>query len=337
MNTETITEPLQKNLDENPKVNLRTWWIIFTPEDGKIKSIKSNRKLVEGSNFLQVESNNPVCKQLVNGKESFKKYAMIWDVVNDVWVIDKKSETLLIKTRSNHLAQYRRGVDPSTMELHAKVFYKDNKLLLTANFKNIRISKNLSDIYEISIQEDGLLDIFVTRKNDPDYLVGQLVVDSEVLMTTGRYLIDIGPDISSKLDWNNISLYTKPVFQHYGFEIDTTYSIEETSQERGLNLYCSNMYDDANINITVVNEDKQLVITSSITDDQLYYFEGKKFIKLLVCDSHPDRLVGGIELSPEQVLKNKITIPTTFTWPKNPVILHRNKHIRLSVVNGEHE
>lgn len=325
MSTETITNQSTKKSDH------RTWWISFKEDTGKILVI-SSRPLEPSSELgvLQTTSQNPICKELQKGSKTSKRYAMTWDMVNDKWEIDKKATTLRLDGYGDKLIQYMKNTHPTTNEIYAKVFYNANKIVLSANLNNIRKTKNLADIHQISTGTDDMLDIFITRKNDPDYLIGVLKIDPGTLIKTTRLMVDLNEDILRKIDWNNISFYTKPVFKHYGIELTDQTFDDSLNRKLGHIIQTNKKHkEDCNINIVVYNKDKFMHITSSISEDQLYYFNDRPFINFFVCDTTPDRLVLSHSLTVEQILANDIKIPIEQTWPEQPLIIFKNEHFHI--------
>lgn len=57
------------------------------------------------------------------------------------------------------------------------------------------------------------MDIYITKKNDPDYLIDSISVNPLELFQTGKQVTDLNEEITSQVDWSEISLYTKPVFK----------------------------------------------------------------------------------------------------------------------------
>ena len=156
----------QRNEGTNPHYNKRRYYIVFEKESGKIKSItNTSQEVTDTEKYMQTESWNPVCKRIIKGKASLKRYGMIWDIVNETWDIDFRSTTLIIESKNNKLEPFREDLDPTRSEIFVKIFYEDQKILIEANRNNIRGLKNLSDITEIASSEEKLLDIYITKKN----------------------------------------------------------------------------------------------------------------------------------------------------------------------------
>lgn len=321
----------QQNEGTNPHYNKRRYYIIFEKHSGKIKSISNSSKEVsDPENYMQTESWNPVCKRIIKGKASLKRYGMIWDLVNEVWDIDFRSTTLIIEAKHNKLVPFNYDTDPTSTEIFAKIFYEDNKILIEANRNNIRGLKNLSDITEIASSENKLLDIYITRKNDPDYLISSIEIDPLTLFKTGKQLLDLPVSVNENADWNNISLYAKTVFNNYSWSLSK--SVIQTQDLMGTNkILQANVQDKSNININVV--DNVAYIHSDIKDTELYYFEGRKHLKFLVCDGSVDNLVGAFEVSVSSLLQQNSKVNIDFKWPDRPLIVYKNNYITINTTS----
>jgi hypothetical protein len=329
MNTETLTE-LQPS-DKTENYNKRKYYILFDQKTGKIKKISNSVQQVPHG-MMQTQSWNPVCKHIIKGKQSIKKYGMIWDIQEEKYDIDYRSTTLMIESIDNKLQPFSTEVDPTVSEMFVKVLYEDNQVLVEVNKDNIKNIKNLSDITEISTSENKLLDIFITKKLDPDYLIDIVEVDPLTLFKNGKQLIELNSDISTKVDWSNISLYSKSVFNNYGWTLQS--SLNKNQQFLGTKrvLQCNTVADKSNININVV--DNILHIGSDISENELYYFEGKNKLRFVVCDGSIDKLVGAFELTSGQLLQRNSTLSVGFDWPSKPILLYKNNYITVNT-NGE--
>ena len=323
MDTETLTKP-QQNVD-------RTYFIVFD-NDGNIRKINSTPMAELNDNTLtQIQSTDPICKKLIKGEASVKKYGIIWDLVNEKWNISKRSTKLILEAEDNKLIPFSTDTNKKNTEIFVSVFYNDNTAVVYANANRIKSIKNLSDIKEITTKETEILDIYITKKNDPDYLITVLKLNPLELFRNGSQVIDLNNEITKHVDWQNISMYGKTVFNNYGWNLlDSQYSAPSLSTNTI--LQSSNTTERNSININVV--DNMLHIKSQLTTDQDYYFEGYRNLKILVCDSSPDKLVGSIEV-PVDILLDKKTYNTKikFKWPKKPLLLYKNNYITISTKN----
>jgi len=322
----------QRNEGTNPHYNKRKYYIVFEKTSGKIKKITNTpNEIKDKENFMEAESWNPVCKRIIKGQASLKRYGMIWDMINEKWDIDFRSTTLIIEAKHNKLTPFTYDADPTATEIFAKVFYEDAKIVIEANKGNIRGLKNLSDITEIASSENKLLDIYITKKNDPDYLISSIEVDPLTLFKNGKQIVELPTAINEKVDWNNISLYAKTVFSNYGWSLSA--SLIRNQDFLGTKrILQRNVQDKSNININVV--DNTAYIDSNIKDSELYYFDGRKQMKFVVCDNSIDNLVGAFQVPVENLLQKKSKVNLSFKWPEDPLIVFRNNYVTVST-NGE--
>ena len=324
MVTETLTSKQQND-------NLRSYFVVFDTHSGKIHKINNSYVKTVDDAHTQIETVNSVCNDIIKGKKSLKKYGMVWDIINEKWDIGKRSTTLIIESTHNKLIPFDKNIDPSTAEIFVKVFYDARKIVVEANRENITSIKNLSDITEISTTETNLLDIYVTRKNDPDYLINTINVDPLTLFKRGRQNIFLKDSLSTHVDWENISLYAKSVFNTYGWSVQ---SINTGAASTGTHkvVQQSNVEDSFNININVV--DNVMNIESKLTLAENYFFGGRNKMRFVVCNNHIDNLVGAFEVSTEQLLQDTSTVNINFKWPDNPILLYKNNYLAVST-HGE--
>ena len=308
----------------------RSYFIVFNKDTSKILRISTTKAPTSEAqlydqNCIQFETKNPVCKAITKGTASLKKHAVVWDIVNDKWDIDTRSTTLIIESRHNKLTPFIKDMDPTTSEIFVKVFYDQKRVVVEANNKNIASIKNLSAITEISNTETKLLDIYITRKNDPDYLINTISVDPLTLFKHEKQNIAFKESLNAQVDWQNISLYAKSVFIKYGWSLLSSDNVQTTKSNRLLQQ--SNVVDKNNININVV--DNVLHIKSKIQESELYYFGGKKKLQVVVCSENIDNFVGAFEIAVDQLLNETSKLDISFNWPDKPVLLYKNDYLAI--------
>jgi hypothetical protein len=316
MDTETLTK-------SHTKVK-RSYFIVFNT-DGQIRKINSSPVSNVDMDLIQAETKNPICKKLIQGKASLKKYGMIWDIVKEQWDIGPRSTTLIIESEHNKLLPFIQDLDPTKTEIFVKIFYNTNEILVEANREQIKGFKNLSDITEISTNETKLLDIYITKKGDPDYLISTIEIDPLTLFKKGKQVIDLNMAINEHVDWQNISLYTNPVFNNYGWSLLENMTSQTTGADKILQQSTQHQSD---ININVV--DNVLYLNSRLTKAQLYYFDGQTKLRIVVCDRDIDNLVGAFEVPVENLLNKTSITDIKFKWPREPLLLYKNNYVTIA-------
>jgi hypothetical protein len=319
LNTETITDTSQSK---------HLWWIKFDQETGKIFRI-SPKPLKEDKHRRVVASHNTLCKDIVAGKLAVRDCGMIWDMSQETWDIDKKSDVLVLKELGSQLLQIPHA-NPFACDIFVRIYKKQNVIEISVDAKNIKNSMNLSDINQIANTEHTLLNLYFTRKNDPDYLIESVEVDPVLLFKKKKIRFKVDT-ITKHADWDNISIFTRPIFKNYGFEIQDT--IIESDYNRNIKtiLQRATSVEDAHIYLSV--KDQLVTLNSTITIEQDYLVAGQKDLKFLVCDSIIDNIVGGFGVSSQDIVNmGRINVCIDFEWPKNALVVYKNKQLLVSYV-----
>ena len=320
-------------IDSKPSDFNRTWFVKFNEKTGKILRV-ANKPMTDDphAGVLVTETQN---KELVGGLTSGKidkrTIGIIWDPVNEKYDLGKKSNTLLIRELDTKLLQITDN-NPVAKDIFIQ-FFKDPGILdISIDIKTVQQHFNLGDIHEISNTSSHLLDLYFTKRNDPDWLIKSVKIDPVLLFRHTRISVDIR-EIIDLLDTDNISVFTRPIFHQYGIEYLDKYVETDFSNNKRKVLQLSHTQGNAHIYITEVEPNK-LKIISDIRPSSSYIFRGQDEQKFLVTDGTPDGILGGFSLDVASLLSKKtIYRDVQFDWPSKPTILYRNHF--LNVKHGE--
>lgn len=330
MNKETISDTLTKN-----KI---PYWIKFDKQNGKIKKISSSPITDFNDNQRVIESDNSICRDLLKGKVNRRNYAVLWDPIENLWKVDVKSSTLVIKPLSNRLTPVRLDISPLSTDIHIAISKLTGTVKLTANLQQIAKHLNLSSIQQIVSDDTGLIDLYFTRKNDPDYLIQVLSVNAEELILNKETITQIDKNFLDVIDWTNVSLYTKPIFKLYSLEfLESSIVVNNDKQLGQISKATSkNNTNDTDINIYVVND--KVVIKSNLTHQQLYYFKGKKTFPIYISDNEIDNYITTLKLNTLDLCNNNVTeLDKPWYWPDKPFITYKHPKLRINYHNGEQQ
>lgn len=313
MNTETILE------------TKRQWWIKFHKDTGKILKLSSREVESTNKSHIVTMSSNILCHEIIKGNVSVKECGMIWDLENESWSIDKKSDLLVIKHNSNFLYQIKND-DPMTADVALRIYKNQSIIELTVSLHNIKRSMNLSSINDVANKDNTWLNLYFTKKNNPDCLIQSIEVDPVLLFKrkTVRFKLELD------YDWDDISVFTRPIFNEYSIEkIDNFVSNVDVDNKRRVLQRSTDSTKDAHIYIS--NIDRNVCVTSEIQQD--YLISHQKTIRFVVCDGMVDNLVGGFEIPTKQLLAdNKVNLEVGFDMPKKPIFIYKNKDIAVNYI-----
>jgi hypothetical protein len=313
-----------------PLQNNKQWNVRFNPESGRILGISPQPFKQVNDNEQVVSVTNNVCGELISGKKNMRRYAVHWDSINDRWDIDVKSDTLVLEIKGNELNQFTEGAHPVNSDVYVQVIRKENILRIKINLLTIRDSLNLGQINSIKNESPDILDLYVCRKNNPDYLVGIIPIDALELFNNRILHIDVPKNIVEHINsWDDISIFTKPVFKTYGIEF--TDLSAESIQDHSKKHQISNSTLDAHINMYTLNDN--LIIDNKITENMIHYFNNKKYMQFHVSDSHIDNYVTTLNVSVANLLyddKTRLDLPAN--WPANPVIAFAETQLAVNYI-----
>ena len=318
MNTETILE------------NKSQWWIKFHKDTGKI--LKLSSKTIESTNKIHIVAitQNELCLDIIKGIVPVKQYGMLWDIESEAWNIDKKSDLLVIRHNSNFLHQIKK-TDPTIADVAIRIYKNQNIVELNVNLHNIKRSMNLASINDVANKDGAWLNLYFTKRNDPDALIRSVEVDPAMLFKrkTVRFKLELD------CDWDDISIFTRPIFSEYSIEkIDnfvSNVSVDNRSKVLQQSKKCN---DDSHIYIS--NTGKRVTISHEIQQD--YLINTHKAIRFVVCDEIVDNLVGGFEVPVKKLLReDSVNITVDFDMPENPIFLYKNKDIVVNYIGDNND
>lgn len=316
----------------------KSFFIKFSAENGKILGISPRKLIALDANELVVTSSKLMCKDLIQGKLNISNYIMRFNDDSNTWEIDQKSTVLEIKTRGTHLNKIEPGSEPGSSDMFIKIARHTSIVTIKVNMGAIRSSLNLGQIQSIKNTEaEDLLDIYICKRNDPDYLIGIIHIDAYELLREKHFTVQLPDSIKNRInDWNEISLYTKPVFQSYGIEYTDVDFADNIDNSRLHSV--ANTNKSSHINICILNN--KLVITSIINPDMLYYFENKRNLDIHISDGYVDNYVDTLSINTIKLIDNKTILDVPIDWPTTPIFTFKNTQLTINYdgeINEQHD
>ena len=322
-NTESITIP------KTP------WWIKYQTDTGKVIGLSSNELKSTNKKHGVTTTYNELCRKLIRGTVPFKACSVVWDVESEAWDIDLKQDVLSIN-QSNTNFLYQIQEKPATKsDVLIRVYKKEHIVEVSVNIENIKKSMNLTAINDIANKENALLNLYFTKKNDPDYLIQSVEVDPLLLFKRKTVQFKL------PTDWDDVSLFTRPIFKNYSLEIFERYIPTRLAENKSTLLQHSVTSDkDAHLLITAANN--TIHIHSNLDAKQSYLLDTHKFtdsmLQFLVCDESIDNFVGAFEVPAKHIInEDDISIDVDFDIPLKPLFIFKNKHIAVNFTGDSND
>jgi hypothetical protein len=321
----TDTETILENSDLKPR-----WWIKFNSDTGRILRITPREIRDSNDAVLKIiKTDSEICSEILGGKLSLKSCGMIWDIETAEWSIEKRTNNLVLRNLSGQLFQIR-GTDPVKSDISLNIYKDTNTLEVKVNLSIIKQTMNLMDIETVSRTEDALLNLYFTKLNDPDYLIAIAEIDPMLLFKKRSVLIHLD-EVAKYADWNNISIFTRPIFRKYSLEISDKRVETAFTQDKRNILQTVITKEKTDAHLYIVPHKEKLKILSEVQKDQDYVYESKKTLQFLVFNSNIDELVGGFTVNIDELkINNTLTVDIPFRMPRDPLILYKNKYLSVN-------
>lgn len=303
----------------------KTYWIRFNKDTGNIISITKRKPNVKDDEGF-FESSKSVCGNIVRGKENIKNYKVHWDLLNDIYDIDKKKSELNLQPVANKLEEIKSHTEDLTSDVHIDMYINSQKAVVSVNVNKIKKTANLSRINSIVENEFSLMNIFICDKQDPDKLLCTIEVDTYLLFKNKKVVFDLPNNITNA---KSISLYTLPLFENYTISYrDDVFDDVRSVSNRYINY--NNNEKNSQINIYALN-DRKLKIQSSIKGKDYSLFDSRTEFTMLVCDGNYDSFIGGLTLQVSDLIdKDTLEIDLPFSIGNKPMFLYKGNSISLS-------
>lgn len=320
---------------ENSITPKPTWWIKYQVGSGKILGLSSSVITSGNKQHAITITHNELCRKLIKGSVALKACSIVWDVEHEIWDIDFKQDILSI-TQINSNVLYQIKETPATKsDVLIRVYKKENIVEVAVNINHIKKSMNLTAINEIANKENTLLNLYFTKKNDPDYLIQSVEVDPLLLFRRKALQFNL------PLDWDDVSLFTKQIFKNYSLEIFERY-IPTMSVENKRTLLQHSSTRDRDAHLLITSSDKTINIHSNIDAKQSYLLDTHKFtdsiLQFLVCDESIDNFVGAFEVPAYNLInEDDIIIDVDFDMPLKPLFIFKNKHIAVKFTGDSND
>jgi hypothetical protein len=316
----------------------KVWWIEFDPSDGKISRVSKRKITPRKKNILESTDKAELCKKLISGITKTSTCAMIEDVTTGEWSLEEKKSTLVIKNIDNRLRRLSSG-DPTMCDVNVVFYRKENNLRITLNMENIKKSMNLADIYSVSTQEHTLMNLYLTQKGDPDFLIDVLEVDPQLLFDRHSLLFDVSEALRIH-NIEDIDIHTNPLFSRYNLEILDSMQLHGyiSNNKNLVKSVLKNSEEHCHINISI--KDNAICLESFLdTQTESYRVLSRKTFDILFFNGDVDHYCGMVSVPTNNFLKKnyKQNILLDFDLPDDPLLMFKDLDLVVNYIGEPHE
>ncbi len=311
MDNETAT-------DYKPK-----YYVKFNNSTGKILAMGMSPLPEEDNEDIQIiETYNTIVDDVLKGKRSRRAVGPVFDPETREWDIGEKSNVLVLQEQSSRLLQVTNQRN-TNVDIGIHIYKNDLQLEVTANYHIIKKNLNLADIADISKSADAsLLNLYFTKKGDPDYLIDSLQVDPLVLLSNKTLRYSLPSDITKHTDLDDISIFTRPIFHSYGLQISDKVIKSDYYLNKRHVLQIAGRSESCHV--ALIQQGNDIKVQSFLSEVDTTAPQNKE-VKFVVCDNDIDIPVGQFILDSADIYSGQtFLLKTKFKWPKKPIIVYKS-------------
>jgi len=313
------------NIDTEKK-----YYVCYNEWNGEIKYVSTQVPDNNREEFL--ETTDIIAQKILKGVVNEKEYLVSFIDDENLGIIQRDDK---LRLRSSEKTLHQITKEPITdWDIRAKVYLKNNKMLLEINPISIQKLTRLTFKKELHISEESDLTIYLTRHNQPDFFIEQLDVNPVELLDKGNILFDL-QSIAQYVPINEIGLLTRRCFKNYHVEFhNDKLNILQNSLIKNRNFIIDKAYRNMpDSHLSVYNKQDHIVIKSNVSMTELEdvgILEPK--LNLFVCGQNIDDYKGVIEVNTEVLKKElEVSLPIKIISFKDLNLLHKKHRLIITI------
>jgi len=306
------------------------WWIKYDTNTGRVYGISPNpiNRVRKNQDTFATEDQSLILK-MIAGKINIKTCSVARDFDTGQLQVVERSNKLDFTRLSSQMFQIYQG-KRNKQDVFVEIFLDSNILEISINIDNIKRNMNLGDIHEVTNTSGAVMDMYITHKNNPDKLIMQIEIDPKLLFRQKTMRIQLG---EIDYDLADISIFTCPIFKTYAY----TVSEKDVREGRPVsdNKYIQQVtHENDQKHLSMSYDGKYIKINSSLINSKnLNILGGNQSLQFIVCDAIIDNVLGGFEITCDQLIKkNNTRTKLNFKMPEQPIILYRCNDLYVNYI-----
>ena len=168
------------NIVKRQRQKSKDFFVYYNEWTGEIQSAGTAER--NDTRLPFIKTSDKVIERIIHGRANHKHYMVSFDDNNDFRVIKKDNVLRLRKQEDSLFMLPGRRLDK--WDIRVKFYAVNNKMTVELNPDSIRVLTNMNLRAELKIEEKRNLNLFVIRKNQPDYLIETFEIDPADLTMT---------------------------------------------------------------------------------------------------------------------------------------------------------
>lgn len=300
-----------------------THYIFYNEWDGEI--LRVTKTLPEKVTDAYIKTDNLIAKKLLKGDLNEKDHIVAFVNEEELDVIPR-DDKLRLRSSEKTLHQLSREYIHD-WDVRAKIYLKNNKLLLEINPASIAKLTRMTFKKELLLNIETDLTLYLTKHNDPNFFIEKLDVNAVELLDKGNILYDLA-GIHQFINLTDLGILTRRCFKNYHVEfINESLNVVQNSLIKNRSFIHEKVLRNFPYpHLSIEKEHNTIIVKKNIPNSELEDLGLlEKTLKLYVVGSQPDEYYGQLHIDIEK-LKQQGMVDIPIDADLQDVNLLYNKH-----------
>jgi len=270
-----------------------SFYVYFDEWHGNIISV-ANKKL-DKLNYPYLRTTDDVCRDLMTGKKSVKKYVVAESYETQSYKIVLRENFLRLKKAEEYLSKIKEVSLSTEPDISLVCYLSDYKLETSISeelFYKITGLKGNSEIYIENENQFEDLKFYITKKNNPHELYQAISINPADLIKNKNIVYDLS-HLRTRAKLANVDIYTKRVFKNYGLKIKHNFvQAELRSVRKRSHLSIYEKFFEDNTAFSVSSSTQGWIIRSNFEHPHEYKIYSD--LRLYLTGNNPNQLLDRI-------------------------------------------
>ncbi len=308
----------------------KKYYVCYNEWNGEIKYVTG--QIVDSRTEVFLETTDIVARKILKGDVNEKEYIVSFVDDENLGII-QRDDKLRLRSSEKTLHQITR-VGYDDWDIRAKVYLKNNKMMLEINPISIQKLTRLTFKKELHVSDESDLTIYLSKHNQPDFFIEKLDVNPVELLDKGNICFDLS-GISQFIPIQQLGLLTRRCFKNYHVEfLNEKLNILQNTLVKNRNFIIDKAYRNMpSSHISVYNKKDCIILKSNVSMTELEdvgILEPK--LSIYVCGQHVDDYHGVMVVNTDTLKKELVVaVPIKIESLKDLNLLHGKHRLILSI------
>jgi len=267
--------------------------------------------------------------------ENTSQYVVAFDKDTNTIQPTKKNEVIKLLKPEFKLFEIKKVNDIiKNVDIAITIYKDDSTLTLSLNPAIINKTSMPLLMSQLQFEEGSALNLFITKKNNPNVMFKFICVDLNDFLSKSKNIKILKYDISDILQnasVDEISIYTRQVFEHYAWQVKDKFI--STHKASGVSKGLLNELDSENYHLVVVAEAPNVISVQLINDIDFEKHPKSEFIAFLREAKNPYSMSSYVNVELNKLKKNiPVNIKTNSFIDEVKALSWRNKNLNIKFI-----